>query len=110
MHHVDVVQFHYKCHYKSPIFEVVALVSMVLRVESIQKSVVHYTQYSKAYNYFELDVSSHGTKVWFAHCAREAPAKTRYSGHLFSRLTRFCHKRVQTNPLSYYMEGKHKTQ
>ena len=36
--------------------------------------------------------------------------KTRYSGHPASRLSRIHHKWHQTNSLSYYMEGKHRTQ
>ena len=41
------------------------------------------------------------------HCARGAPAKTRYSGHLNSRLMRARSKHDQTTGFSYYMrEGQ----
>ena len=36
-----------------------------------------------------------------------APAKTRYSGHLFSHLMRLWPQRVQTDSVAYYMKDTH---
>ena len=36
-----------------------------------------------------------------------APAKTRYSGHLFSRLMLLWPQRVQTDSVAYYMKDTH---
>ena len=44
------------------------------------------------------------------HCARGAPAKTRYSGHLNSRLMRERSKHDQTDGFSYLMRESWKVE